>query len=59
MEAKVFVVSRIAEHTLSKPNDANITLAAGLGVEGDAHQGETVTTAPGWHTTRAGRTCAK
>jgi MOSC domain-containing protein YiiM len=35
-------VSRSKEYTFSKPNEASITLVAGLGVEGDAHQGVTV-----------------
>ena len=35
----VFAVSRSATHTLSKANQAGIRLLAGLGVEGDAHQG--------------------
>jgi MOSC domain-containing protein YiiM len=38
----VAAVSRSATHTLSKPNRARIRLLAGLGVEGDAHLGETV-----------------
>ncbi|MBP2324081.1 MOSC domain-containing protein YiiM [Kibdelosporangium banguiense] len=35
-------MSRSKEYTFSKPNADSITLVAGLGVEGDAHQGETV-----------------
>ncbi|MFI9009061.1 MOSC domain-containing protein [Actinosynnema sp. NPDC053489] len=35
-------VSRSADHTFTKPNHDSITLLAGLGVEGDAHQGVTV-----------------
>jgi MOSC domain-containing protein YiiM len=35
-------VARSATHTLSKPNAASIRLLAGLGVENDAHLGETV-----------------
>ena len=35
-------MSRSASHTLSKPNTEGIRLLAGLGVEGDAHAGETV-----------------
>jgi MOSC domain-containing protein YiiM len=35
-------VSRSATHTLIKPNQERIRLLAGLGVEGDAHLGETV-----------------
>jgi len=38
----VIAVSRSATHTLSKPNQERIRLVTGLGVEGDAHQGETV-----------------
>jgi MOSC domain-containing protein YiiM len=38
----VTAVSRSGEYTFSKPNAGSITLVAGLGVEGDAHQGETV-----------------
>lgn len=35
-------VSRSAQYTFSKPNEGVIRLIAGLGVEGDAHYGETV-----------------
>lgn len=38
----VAAVSRSPAHTLSKPAAAGIRLVAGLGVEGDAHQGATV-----------------
>ncbi len=38
----VTAVGRSAKHTLNKPNQEGIRLIAGLGVEGDAHQGETV-----------------
>src|SRR5579885_3898822 len=38
----VAAVSRSATHTMSKPNQPSIRLFAGLGVEGDAHQGATV-----------------
>ena len=38
----VISVSRSPSHTMSKPNEGSITLLAGLGVEGDAHLGETV-----------------
>ena len=38
----VTAVSRSPRHTLVKPNEAGIRLLAGLGVEGDAHQGVTV-----------------
>jgi MOSC domain-containing protein YiiM len=42
MEGVVTAVSRSEGHTFSKPNEARIRLLAGLGVEGDAHLGETV-----------------
>ncbi|MCC6456318.1 MAG: MOSC domain-containing protein [Caldilineaceae bacterium] len=42
MGAKVTAVSCSGTHTFSKPNQASIRLLAGLGVEGDAHLGETV-----------------
>jgi MOSC domain-containing protein YiiM len=42
MNAVVTAVSRSAEHTLVKPNQDSIRLVAGLGVDGDAHQGATV-----------------
>lgn len=35
-------VSRSAKHTLTKLNQDSVRLLAGLGVEGDAHLGETV-----------------
>ena len=35
-------VSRSGTHTMSKPNQESIQLLTGLGVAGDAHQGETV-----------------
>ena len=38
----VVAVSRSATHTMSKSNVDCITLLAGLGVDGDAHQGVTV-----------------
>lgn len=38
----VTAVSRSATYTMSKPNQDSIRLLAGLGVEGDAHMGETV-----------------
>ena len=38
----VTAVSRSPRHTLVKPNAAGIRLLAGLGVDGDAHQGVTV-----------------
>ena len=40
--AVVTAVSRSAAHTMWKANEESITLLAGLGVEGDAHQGVTV-----------------
>jgi MOSC domain-containing protein YiiM len=42
MNAVVTAVSRSARHTFSKPTLLTIRLIAGLGVEGDAHSGETV-----------------
>jgi MOSC domain-containing protein YiiM len=42
MNGIVTAVSRSAGHTMVKPNQESIRLLAGLGVEGDAHQGETV-----------------
>ena len=42
MDGVVTAVSRSATHTLIKPNQDSIRILAGLGVEGDAHQGETV-----------------
>ena len=42
MSGIVVAVSRSPGHTFSKPNEASITLLAGLGVAGDAHQGATV-----------------
>src|SRR5262245_32214654 len=38
----VAAVSRRARHTFSKSGEVSIRLLAGLGVDGDAHQGETV-----------------
>ena len=38
----VTAVSSSETHTMSKPNRESIQLLAGLGVAGDAHQGETV-----------------
>ena len=49
----VVSVNRDSEHRFSKPAAAEITLIAGIGIEGDAHAGETVqhlhrlTTTPG------------
>jgi hypothetical protein len=42
VDGVVVAVSRSAAHTFSKHNEAHIRLLAGLGVEGDAHAGETV-----------------
>jgi MOSC domain-containing protein YiiM len=42
MGGVVTALSRSATHTFSKPNEDGIRLLAGLGVEGDAHLGETV-----------------
>ena len=42
MHGIVTAVSRSATHTFSKPNQQSVRLLAGLGVEGDAHLGETV-----------------
>src|SRR5688500_13422695 len=38
----VTAVSRSASHTMAKPNRESIRLVRGLGVEGDAHFGQTV-----------------
>ena len=42
MSGVVLAVSRSPTHTFSKPNHTSIRLLAGLGVEGDAHMGQTV-----------------
>lgn len=42
MNASVLAVSRSPTHSFSKPNAESIRLVAGLGIEGDAHAGETV-----------------
>jgi MOSC domain-containing protein YiiM len=42
MNGTVTAVSSSPTHALTKPNGACIRLLAGLGVEGDAHSGETV-----------------
>ena len=42
MSGIVVATSRSATHTMAKPNEGGIVLLAGLGVEGDAHLGETV-----------------
>lgn len=42
MRGVVTAVSRSDGHTFGKPNQAGITLVAGIGVDGDAHSGVTV-----------------
>jgi len=42
MSGTVMAVSRSPTHTMTKPNAGSIRLLAGLGVDGDAHQGATV-----------------
>jgi hypothetical protein len=42
MSGIVIAVSRSLKHAFSKSNQEKIFLQAGLGVEGDAHLGETV-----------------
>lgn len=42
MSGIVVAVSSSATHSMSKPNQSSIRLLTGLGVEGDAHAGETV-----------------
>jgi len=42
MDGEVTAVSRSEVHAFSKANEGAIRLLAGLGVEGDAHAGETV-----------------
>jgi len=42
MSPVVTAVSSSPKHTMAKPNQECIRLLAGLGVAGDAHQGETV-----------------
>jgi MOSC domain-containing protein YiiM len=42
MDGIVTAVSRSPRHTMVKANEESIQLLAGLGVDGDAHQGETV-----------------
>jgi len=42
MDGTIVAVSKSGKHTFSKPNQESIHLLAGLGVEGDAHMGETV-----------------
>lgn len=42
MDGTVVAVSKSGTHTFSKPNQGSVRLLAGLGMEGDAHMGETV-----------------
>ena len=42
MPARVIAVSRSSTHSFSKPIAESIQLLAGLGIEGDCHQGATV-----------------
>lgn len=42
MQAQVIAVARDDRHRFTKPTCGSIRLLAGLGVEGDAHAGETV-----------------
>jgi len=42
MTGVVTAVSRSPTHTMTKPNEGSVRLVAGLGVDGDAHQGVTV-----------------
>ncbi|MGO4387527.1 MOSC domain-containing protein [Microvirga sp. 2YAF29] len=42
MNASVIAINRSPTHSFSKPNVESIRLLAGLGIEGDAHAGETV-----------------
>ena len=42
MSASVLALSRSGSHSFSKPGVASLRLVAGLGIEGDAHQGVTV-----------------
>lgn len=42
MDPVVTAVSASPKHTMTKPTQASVRLVAGLGVEGDAHQGATV-----------------
>lgn len=42
MDGTITAVSRSGAHTFSKPNADRIRLLPGLGVEGDAHLGQTV-----------------
>jgi len=42
MKGTVTAVSRSGKHGVSKPNEERIRVLTGLGVEGDAHLGETV-----------------
>lgn len=42
MNPVVVAVSRSADYTFSKPNEAAIRLVTGIGVDGDVHAGQTV-----------------
>lgn len=42
MDGIIIAVSRSADYTFSKPNEASVRLLTGLGVEGDIHSGEKV-----------------
>ena len=42
MNGTVMSVNRSPSHTMGKPNQEKLRLITGLGVEGDAHAGETV-----------------
>lgn len=42
MDGLIVAVSRSATYTFSKPAQLSIRLLAGLGVDGDAHMGETI-----------------
>lgn len=42
MSASIVAVNLSGKHTFSKPSQLSIRLLRGLGVEGDAHMGETV-----------------
>jgi hypothetical protein len=59
MTAIVTAVSLSATHSMAKPNQPSIRLVAGLGVEGDAHQGATVQTSRARSAIRVGPICAR
>jgi MOSC domain-containing protein YiiM len=42
MSGKIVALSKSATHTMRKYNEDSLILLTGLGVEGDAHNGETV-----------------